>query len=73
MKEILIAGLTTIASSSGPDQTIDRLVNAIRAKGLTIFARIDHAAAGSHEVVSKLSAALKAVAGEAAESHSQSQ
>jgi uncharacterized protein (DUF302 family) len=140
MKEVVIAGLKTIASSSGPNRTIDRLENAIRAKGLTIFARIDHAAGaaevgmtlrpttlivfgnarggtpllqyaqtagidlplkvliwqdavnktwlsynepswvvqrhnvtGSDDVVSNLSAALKAIASEAAESHNQAQ
>jgi len=53
MKEIVIAGLTTIASSFGPAQTMDRLESAIREKGLTIFARIDHAA-GAAEVGSTL-------------------
>jgi uncharacterized protein (DUF302 family) len=53
MKEIVIAGLTTIASSFGPAQTIDRLASAIREKGLTIFAQIDHAA-GAAEVGSTL-------------------
>jgi uncharacterized protein (DUF302 family) len=37
-------GLTTIPSSHGPKETIDRLETAAKAKGLTIFARIDHAA-----------------------------
>jgi uncharacterized protein (DUF302 family) len=36
--------LTTIASSLGPKQTMDRLEAEIKAKGLTVFARIDHAA-----------------------------
>jgi len=39
-----IEGLTTIASSLGPKQTMDRLEAEIKAKGLTVFARIDHAA-----------------------------
>jgi uncharacterized protein (DUF302 family) len=39
-----VEGLTTIASSLGPKQTMDRLEAEIRAKGLTVFARIDHAA-----------------------------
>jgi uncharacterized protein (DUF302 family) len=39
-----IDGLTTIASSLGPKQTMDRLEAEIKAKGLTVFARIDHAA-----------------------------
>jgi uncharacterized protein (DUF302 family) len=49
MKEIVIAGLTTIASSLSPAETIDRVENAVREKGLTIFSRIDHAA-GAAEV-----------------------
>jgi uncharacterized protein (DUF302 family) len=44
-----IDGLTTIASSLGPKQTMDRLEAEIKAKGLTAFARIDHAA-GAAEV-----------------------
>ena len=39
-----IEGLTTIASSLEPKQTMDRLEAEIKAKGLTVFARIDHAA-----------------------------
>jgi uncharacterized protein (DUF302 family) len=42
-------GLTTIASSFGAKETIDRLVAEIHAHGLTVFARIDHAA-GAAEV-----------------------
>ena len=37
-------GLTTLKSSHGPKETMDRLVAELQAKGLTIFARIDHAA-----------------------------
>jgi uncharacterized protein (DUF302 family) len=37
-------GLTTLKSSRGPKETVDRLVAELQAKGLTIFARIDHAA-----------------------------
>jgi len=37
-------GLTTIASAFGPKETADRLAAAITAKGLTLFARVDHAA-----------------------------
>jgi uncharacterized protein (DUF302 family) len=37
-------GLTTIPSRFGPKETTDRLDSEIRSKGLTIFARIDHAA-----------------------------
>jgi uncharacterized protein (DUF302 family) len=39
-----VEGLTTIPSQFGPKETADRLEAEIRAKGLTVFARIDHAA-----------------------------
>ena len=42
-------GLATIHSSFGPKETMDRLEAEIRAKGMTVFARIDHAA-GAAEV-----------------------
>ena len=37
-------GLTTIRSSYGPQETMNRLEAEIRAKGMTVFAHIDHAA-----------------------------
>jgi uncharacterized protein (DUF302 family) len=37
-------GLTTIRSSYGPKDTMNRLEAEVKAKGLTVFARIDHAA-----------------------------
>jgi len=37
-------GLITMPSSFGPKETMDRLEAEIKAKGLTVFARIDHAA-----------------------------
>src|SRR5882757_2925854 len=37
-------GLTSIQSSFGPKETMDRLEAEIRAQGMTVFARIDHAA-----------------------------
>ena len=37
-------GLTTVESHFGPKETLDRLENDVKAKGLTVFARIDHAA-----------------------------
>jgi len=37
-------GLTTILSSFGPKETMDRLETEVKAKGLSVFARIDHAA-----------------------------
>jgi uncharacterized protein (DUF302 family) len=49
MNESHINGLTTIPSSFGPKETMDRLIAEIGAKGLQVFARIDHAA-GAAEV-----------------------
>jgi uncharacterized protein (DUF302 family) len=37
-------GLISIKSNHGPKETMDRLVAQLQAKGLTVFARIDHAA-----------------------------
>jgi len=37
-------GLTTVPSGFGPKETMDRLEAAIKARGMTVFARIDHAA-----------------------------
>jgi uncharacterized protein (DUF302 family) len=45
----VIEGLTSIQSSFGPKATMDRLDAEIHAKGLNVFARIDHAA-GAAEV-----------------------
>jgi uncharacterized protein (DUF302 family) len=42
-------GLTTIPSSFGPQDTIERLEAEVKAKGMTVFARIDHSA-GAAEV-----------------------
>ena len=42
-------GVIVVQSSHGPAETVDRLVAEIKAKGLTVFARIDHAA-GANEV-----------------------
>jgi uncharacterized protein (DUF302 family) len=39
-----IDGLTTIQSSFGPKATMDRVETQIQARGLNVFARIDHAA-----------------------------
>jgi uncharacterized protein (DUF302 family) len=36
-------GLIVVRSSHGPAETMDRLAAEIKAKGLTVFARIDHA------------------------------
>jgi uncharacterized protein (DUF302 family) len=37
-------GLTTLKSGYGPDETMDRLEAEVKARGMTVFARIDHAA-----------------------------
>jgi uncharacterized protein (DUF302 family) len=42
-------GLTTIPSNHPPKETLDRLEATAEAKGMTVFARIDHAA-GAAEV-----------------------
>ncbi|WP_298259664.1 DUF302 domain-containing protein [Bradyrhizobium sp.] len=42
-----VQGLTTIKSSHGPNETMARLESAVKAKGLTVFARIDHAGGAS--------------------------
>ena len=39
-----VDGLITIPSSFGPQETMSRLEAAIKAKGMTVFAHIDHAA-----------------------------
>jgi uncharacterized protein (DUF302 family) len=36
-------GLISLTSQHGPKETMDRLESAVRAKGATVFARIDHA------------------------------
>ena len=42
-------GLITLPSSFGRKETMDRLEAEVRAKGMTVFARVDHAA-GAKEV-----------------------
>jgi len=37
-------GVITLRSSLGPKQTMDKLEAEVKAKGMTVFARIDHAA-----------------------------
>jgi uncharacterized protein (DUF302 family) len=37
-------GLTTVPSNFGPKETMERLETELRAQGMNIFARIDHAA-----------------------------
>ena len=45
----IVEGLTTIPSSFDPTETMDRLEAEVVAKGMKVFARIDHAA-GAAEV-----------------------
>jgi uncharacterized protein (DUF302 family) len=42
-----VQGLTTLKSSHAPHETMKRLEAAVIAKGLTVFARIDHAEGAS--------------------------
>jgi uncharacterized protein (DUF302 family) len=49
VQAMAVDGLTTIRSSHGPKDTMNRLEAVVKAKGLTVFARIDHAA-GAAEV-----------------------
>ena len=42
-----VPGLTTIKSHRGARETMDSLETAVRARGMTVFARIDHAAGAS--------------------------
>lgn len=39
-----VDGLKTIPSHLGPKETMDRLEAEVKSKGLTVFARVDHAA-----------------------------
>ena len=48
-----VPGLTTLASNHGPRDTMNRLEAAVKAAGMTVFARIDHAA-GADSVGSSL-------------------
>jgi uncharacterized protein (DUF302 family) len=42
-----VEGLITIPSGFDPGQTLDRLVAEVEARGMTVFARIDHSAGAS--------------------------
>ena len=42
-----VPGLTTIKSHRGARETMNRLEDAVKARGMTVFARIDHAAGAS--------------------------
>jgi hypothetical protein len=43
---MMVEGLTSIPSRFGPKETMDRLEAEITARGMTVFARVDHAAGG---------------------------
>jgi uncharacterized protein (DUF302 family) len=42
-----VDGLKTLSSSFGAKETMDRLESTVNSKGLTVFARVDHAAGAS--------------------------
>jgi len=46
-RAVAIDGLTTIKSSLGPKDTMDQLEAQVKATGMSVFARIDHAAGAS--------------------------
>jgi uncharacterized protein (DUF302 family) len=46
-RNMAVKGLTTIKSIHAPRETMNRLETAVTAKGLTVFARIDHAEGAS--------------------------
>jgi uncharacterized protein (DUF302 family) len=46
-KAMTVPGLTTLPSNHGPQNTMHRLEAAVKAKGMTVFARLDHAAGAS--------------------------
>jgi uncharacterized protein (DUF302 family) len=43
-------GLITLPSGYGPKETMDRLANAVTARGMTILALIDHAEAAAQAI-----------------------
>jgi uncharacterized protein (DUF302 family) len=51
-------GLKTVESHFGPKETLDRLEADVKAKGLTVFARIDHAAGATAVGLSLLPTAV---------------
>jgi uncharacterized protein (DUF302 family) len=44
VQAMAVDGLTTLPSSHGPKETMNRLEAEVKAKGMTVFARVDHAA-----------------------------
>src|SRR5580658_322819 len=59
-----VEGLITIPSAFDPGQTVDRLVAEVEARGMTVFARIDHSA-GASEVGLTLRATVVLIVGNA--------
>jgi uncharacterized protein (DUF302 family) len=57
-------GLVTIPSAHGVKDTIDRVEAVVKSKGLTVFARVDHAA-GANEVGLPLAPTLLLIFGNA--------
>lgn len=51
-------GLKTVESHFGPKETLDRLEADVKAEGLTVFARIDHAAGATAVGLSLLPTAV---------------
>ena len=68
-------GLITIESRYGPEETMNRFEAEVRARGMTVFAHIDHAAGATaaglgldgadNTTVNAIAAALKAIASKA--------
>src|SRR5213596_3081522 len=50
---LAVDGLITVKSGYGPKETMDRLEASLKEKGMTIFARVDHAA-GAAKIGKKL-------------------
>jgi uncharacterized protein (DUF302 family) len=48
VQAMAVDGLTTLPSSRGPKETMNRLETEVKAKGMTVFARIDHAAGAAN-------------------------
>jgi uncharacterized protein (DUF302 family) len=44
VQAMAVDGLITMPSSFGPEETMNRLEAEVRAKGMTVFAHVDHAA-----------------------------
>ena len=52
-------GLITLRSSYGPKETMNKLETEVKAKGLTVFARIDHAARSNNVAIWRLARSLQ--------------